>query len=141
MKILIFTEGTIIMHSSDNKIEDYASYIPVKNAVSKVKQWKNQGYDISYITSRQTPEEVKIIEDVLEKHNFPEGTLYFRKEDEEYKDVVARVKPNILIEDNCESIGAEEIICHHLDPALKITCIVVPEFGGIDHLPDILSPK
>lgn len=139
MKILIFTEGTIIMHSFNNKIEDYASYIPVKNAISKVTQWKKQDYDISYITSRKTPEEVKMISDVLRKHNFPEEKLYFREGDEEYKNVLARVKPDILIEDNCESIGADEIICHHLYPALKITCIIVPEFDGIDHLPDILK--
>lgn len=139
MKILIFTEGTIIMHSFDDSIEDYASYIPVKNAVSKTKQWENQGYDISYITSRQAPEEVKTIEDVLKKHDFPAGTLYFKEKGEEYKDAAARAKPGVLIEDNCESIGADETICHHLDPALKITCIVVPEFGGIDHLPAILK--
>ncbi len=139
MRILIFTEGTIIMHSFNNKIEDYASYIPVKNAVSKVTQWKKQGYDISYITSRQTPKEAKMISDILRKHDFPEGKLYFREGDEGYKDVVAKVKPDILVEDNCESIGANEIICHHLDPDLKITCIIVPEFDGIDHLPDILK--
>jgi len=64
--------------------------------------------------------------------------LHYRERGEEYKDVVAGVKPDILIEDNCESIGAEEIIAPKLDPALKITCIIIPEFGGIDHLPDVL---
>lgn len=127
------------MHSSNDKLEDFASYVPVKNAGSKVKEWENQGYDISYITSQQAPEVIKTIENVLKKYDFPAGLLYFREEGEEYKDTVTRAKPDVLIEDNCESIGADEMICQHLDPALKITCIVVPEFYGIDHLPTILN--
>jgi len=136
MKLLIFTEGTIIMHSAENKIKDYVCHIPIKNAATKVSNWKRQGYKISYITSRQVQEEINAIKGVLKKYNFPGGILYYRENNEEYKDVVARAKPDILIEDNCESIGAEEIIAPYLNPSLKITCIVVPEFEGIDHLPD-----
>lgn len=47
--------------------------------------------------------------------------------------------PDILIEDDCESIGGEkEMICPHLKPEIrkKIKCITVKEFGGINHLPD-----
>jgi len=138
MKILIFTEGTIIISSSKEKPRDYASYFPVKDAVNKIINWKNQGNEISYITSRKKREEIEIIKNILKKYNFPEGVLHYRERGEEYKDVVAGVKPDILIEDNCESIGAEEIIAPKLDPALKITCIIIPEFGGIDHLPDVL---
>lgn len=56
MKILIFTEGTSIMHSSEDKMKDYGSYIPVGDAASKIKQWEKQGNEISYMTSRRTPE-------------------------------------------------------------------------------------
>ncbi|MFH0780318.1 MAG: hypothetical protein V1928_05745, partial [Parcubacteria group bacterium] len=46
---------------------------------------------------------------------------------------------DILIEDDCQSIGAEEIIAPKLDTELKIHSIIVPEFGGIDQLPDRLD--
>jgi hypothetical protein len=52
------------------------------------------------------------------------------------------VLPDVLIEDDCESIGGEsEMTYPQLTPALKqrIRSIVVPEFGGIDHLPDELT--
>ncbi len=136
MKILIFTEGTVVVHSSEEKIKDYASYVPIKSAVTKIQTWQNNGHKISYITSRKKEGEVEVIRSILKKYDFPKGKLFYRKNAEEYKDVVDRVKPDILVEDNCESIGAEEIIAPNLDPALKITCIIVPEFRGIDHLPD-----
>jgi len=50
--------------------------------------------------------------------------------------------PDILIEDDCESIGGEsEMIYPHIreDLKQKIKSIVVKEFQGIDHLPDSLT--
>lgn len=47
--------------------------------------------------------------------------------------------PDVLIEDDCESIGGEkEMVYPHIKPELrtKIKSIVVEEFEGIDHLPD-----
>ena len=68
MKLLIFTEGTILMHENakgcareeivqqardkEESIYDYASYIPVNNAIDKVKEWQSQGHQINYLTSR-----------------------------------------------------------------------------------------
>jgi hypothetical protein len=138
MKILVFTEGTIIMHSYEGGEESYDSYIPIKNSAAKLKKWQKQSNEVSYITSRKKSEEAQIIRGILTRYDFPKGDFYSRKDGEAYKDVVARACPNVLIEDNCASIGSEEIICSHLDASLKITCIIVPEFGGIDHLPDVL---
>jgi len=56
--------------------------------------------------------------------------------------VAERVMPDILIEDDCESIGGEsEMIYPHIreDLKQKIKSIVVKEFQGIDHLPDSLT--
>ena len=53
-----------------------------------------------------------------------------------------RAQPDILIEDNCESIAGEvEMTYPQLRPELRsrIKTIVVEEFGGIDHLPDKLA--
>lgn len=51
-----------------------------------------------------------------------------------------RSLPDVLVEDDCESIGAEQITYPQIRPDLRscIKSIVVPEFGGIDHLPDSL---
>jgi len=50
--------------------------------------------------------------------------------------------PDILIEDDCESIGGKnEMTITHINPKLKtkIKSITIKEFEGIDHLPDKIS--
>lgn len=156
MKTLIFTEGTLIMHKNarchsreeivgqvrsgrDSSLHDWKSYIPIGNAVEKLQKWKDQGLEILYLTSRTKPEEVEDIRSVLKKYDFPEGELLFRRMGEEYKDVAERVEPDVIIEDDCESIGGtEEMTYTHINPELKqkIKLIAVKEFGGIDHIPD-----
>lgn len=154
MKILVFTEGTIMMHKGgfglkreeivqqvkdrERAVKDYASYIPIGNAAKKIRAWKEQGADILYLTSRRESEEIEQIRNVLRKYDFYEGKLYFRKGKEEYKDVAERIMPNIIIEDDCESIGGEKEMtysCMKTGLKGKIKSISVPEFAGIDHLP------
>lgn len=95
-----------------------------------------------YLTSRRKPDEIKQIQSVLKKFKFPEGQLLFRRKKEEYKDVVERIIPDILVEDDCESIGGiDEMATTHVKPGIKkrIKSVPVKEFGGIDHLPDKIS--
>ena len=158
MALLVFTEGTLITQASalglsreeivrqvqDGEVSvfDYASYVPVGGAVNKLQAWKRQGVAIAYLTSRTTPREVEAIRQVLERYAFPKGELFFRREGERYADVAERILPDLLIEDDCESIGGEmEMTYPHIKPELKakIKAIVVREFGGIDHLPDNIS--
>ena len=50
------------------------------------------------------------------------------------------VKPDVLIEDDCKSIGGPRQMCiTHVSPEVKrgITSIVVREFRGIDHLAEM----
>lgn len=118
------------------------AYVPIGNAVKKLQSWKNGGAEILYLTSRRTSEEIENIKKVLEKYNFPDGQLLFRRKDEEYKDVAERIIPDVLIEDDCESIGGvDEMVITHVKPEIKkkITSIIVEEFQGIDHLPDKMS--
>lgn len=156
MKILVFTEGTMIMHSGakglsrvdivkqvlegkEPSIHEYRTYIPVGNGAKKLHLWKSQGARIVYLTSRTKPAEIGRIRSVLKRHNFPKGKLLFRVEGEEYKDVAERAMPDIIVEDNCESIGGEsEMTYTHIKPELKkrIKSITVKEFEGIDSLPD-----
>ncbi len=158
MKILVFTEGTILMAGNamghtreeivrqvvekEESVHDYGKYIPVGNAVKKLITWKRNGANLMYLTSRVKFEEIEQIKDVLSIYNFPEGELFFRQEGEDYKDVAERVVPDILIEDDCESIGGEiEMTYPHIrsDIKINIKSITVKEFGGIDHLPDDLA--
>jgi len=180
MKILIFTEGTILVHASSKgltrkqiiqqsldfgiqqeersisydttdlpstiisgDINDYASYIPVGLAVAKLKKWSHQGAVIYYLSSRRVKKELDAIGSVLKNFDFPNyRNLMFRQQGEDYQTVAERLMPDILIEDDCESIGGElQMVYPHVAPAKKrlITSVVVPEFSGIDQLPDKLE--
>jgi hypothetical protein len=126
-----------------NSVHDYLHYIPVGHAVQKLTNWKNQDATICYLSSRKIRSEVEAIKSVLKKFNFPDfNNLYFRKQGENYKDVAEKIMPNILIEDDCESIGGEvEMTYPHIKPELKnkIKSVVIKEFSGIDSLPDNIS--
>ena len=133
-------------------IRDFADYVSIGNAPQKLNKWKSQGAEICYLTSLSENKKVrgdeiigreglKADSVVLEKYNFPKGIIYHREANEDYKDVVARILslPNIIIEDDCESIGGKEKTTFtNLEDKLKnqIKSITVKEFGGIDYLPD-----
>lgn len=155
MKILIFLHGTLIMHKNaegktreervkqvmvgDVSVHDYASYVPVGNAVEKLKSWRSQGAEILYLSSHESAEDVEKDKIVLEKYNFPKGQVLYRLNDESYKDIAEKIVPDVLIEDDCESIGGEkEMTITFVKPEIKqkIKSIVVKEFSGIDNLPD-----
>ena len=163
MKILIFTEGTIIMHKNaaghtrdeivkqskgffrifrDKSVHDYKSYVPIGDAVKKLASWNKDGAEILYLTSRTKQDEINNIKGVLKKYNFPDGQFLFRQNGEQYSDAAERVMPDILIEDDCESIGGmNEWTITHVRSEIKhkIKSIIVKEFDGIAHLPDKIS--
>ena len=157
MKIMVFLQGTSIMHSSavgktrvervrqvvdgGESILNIASYVPVGGAVRKLQAWARQGAELVYLSSNTRLEDVEKDKTVLRNHGFPDGPVLHRHAGEEYADVAASILPDILIEDDCESIGGEpEMTYPHLPPELQasIKSIAVREFGGIDHLPDDL---
>lgn len=122
-----------------DSMHDFTAYIPIKNAVQKLTNWENNGAEILYLTSRTQPNEIENIRNVLKSHKFPEGKLFYRKNGEKYQDIAERIVPDILVEDDCESIGGtDEMTITHVKPEIKdkIKSIPVKEFGGIDHLPD-----
>ncbi len=160
MKIMVFTEGTLFIGPEDvllsreeriravqqvlaaNEPIDFRSSVPVGNAVQKLRAWHRQGAEIVYLTSRSELEEINDIRYLLDKFDFPQGELFFRGKGEAYRDVAERVLPDILVEDDCESIGGEiEMTYPHIRPEFqaRIKSVVVPEAGGIDHLPDDLA--
>ena len=136
MKILVFTEGTATKHPSKEQFFDVSLFIPTEGSIEKLTKWQEQGAEICYLTSQRWNEHPETVEATLRRFNFPVGELYCRDEGETYVDVVARVRPDVLIEDDCKSIGWDEVITPKLKGEWQITGIVVPEFGGLTHLPD-----
>ena len=58
------------------------------------------------------------------------------------EDVAERAVPDVIVEDDCESIGGEiEMTYPRIRPEIKarIISVVIREFGGIDHLPEMPS--
>jgi len=138
--IMLFAEGTVLGPKNILGLYFHSSYIPIGNCREKIRTWEEQGAEIVYITSRKTEQQVDEIRDLLEKYDFPGSRLYYRDRKQKYKDIVEEVLPDILIEDDCRSIGGQWQMCiTHVDPELKekMKSIVVKEFKGIDHLPDL----
>jgi len=93
VKIMIFLHGTTIMHKNaldrsregrvkqvldgEESLYDFATYIPVGNAVRKLQTWKKQGAEIVYLSSHKREEEVEKDKAVLRDHgtdNIPSDT-------------------------------------------------------------------
>jgi len=159
MRLLVFLHGTTLMHpgaidrtreervsqvraESDPSLHDYAAYVPVDDAVSKLKRWQEQGAQIDYLSSHRDPDDIAKDTSVLRRFGFPPGRILAREPGESYGEVAGREMPDVLIEDDCESLdGAGEITYPQIRAELRnrIKSIIVPEFGGIDHLPDSLQ--
>ena len=155
MIILVFLHGTILMHKNaidhtrdervkqvvqeEGSVHDFASYVPVGNSVQKLKTWHEQGAQILYLSSHRKVEDVDKDKIVLRVNGFPDGQVFYRHGGQKYGQIAASILPDILIEDDCESIGGEIEMTYPnivLEARTKIKSIVVREFGGIDHLPD-----
>ena len=152
---MVFLHGTATMHMSgigktsserikqvenrDPTVNDYENYVPVGKSNEKLTKWYKQGAEIVYLTSHIIPSGVEKDKKVLLKYNFPAGMVYKRHPLESYAKVAEKVMPNILIEDDCESIGGiTQMTYPHINSEKKklIKSIVVKEFSGIDGLPD-----
>ena len=140
--IMIFTEGTILKPKSWRSLYDHQAYIAIGNAAALINAWQAQGANIVYGTSRKQKQAEHTAWLLLEL-GFSGVCLLAREGKETYGDLVEAAKPDILIEDDCKSIGGSWQMCiTKVRPPLKaaIRSIVVPEFKGIDQLPaDLLQ--
>lgn len=142
MKIIVFLHGTLIMHKSGAGVLDYVNYVPIGDVVAKLKKWEYQGAEIMYLSSHENQQDLEKDKLVLKRYYFPKGKIYWRQNGESYADIVEKTMPDVLIEDDCESIGGEkEMTYTNIKPELKakIRQIVVKEFQGINRLPDDLK--
>lgn len=139
--IVLFVEGTIIKPKSWVSLYNHKAYIPIGNAVNIIKAWENQGANIVYCTSRKK-NQANDIAALLNKYGFVGSYVVSRDSKESYANIVEILRPNILIEDDCKSIGGAWQMCiTNVRKEIKdtIVSIVVPEFKGIDDLPDDLE--
>ena len=166
MKILVFLHGTVIMHKSavgktreeiveqvkaqEESVRDFGSYVPIGNAVEKLNQWASQNAMISYLSALTegkkargdeivSKEGLKVDQEILDRYGFPKGKIYHRQKEQSYAQITEKIMPDIVVEDDCESIGgAKEMTITFVKPGIKrqIKSIVIKEQGGIDHLPD-----
>src|SRR5262249_61151601 len=116
MRILVFLQGTTIMHPSavgfsrEERVRQsrdrapwtstFATYVPIGDAAAKLQRWHDQGAEIAYLSSHLQQEAVATDEAVLRRCGFPTGAVHFRRGGESYGDVAARVRPDVLIEDD-----------------------------------------
>jgi dihydrodipicolinate synthase/N-acetylneuraminate lyase len=157
MRLLVFLHGTTIMHaagvgvSREQRVEQaldeepsvrlFEDYVPIGKAPQKLRAWAEQGAEITYLSPHRNIENVRKDEDVLRRYEFPSGDIDFRRDRERYADVVERIGADLLIEDDCESIGgAAKMSSTELAArGARVPTIVVREFEGIDELPDDLA--
>jgi len=135
-KIMIFAEGTILKPKRNNFFSriNLNTYVPIKNAREIIKSWQEIGYEIIYITSRKGNNAMKMAI-LLDELSFVGSMVGYRQKGQSYATLIKEEQPDILIEDNCKSIGGEKHMCiNQLDEELKkkIKSIVVNEFEGID---------
>lgn len=135
--IMIFVEGTVLKPRSFFTLYNHASYIPIGCCVNIINGWQQQGAEIVYCTSRRYKQASDIAR-LLNRFAFAGTRLYYREKGQKYSDLVEEVLPDILIEDNCRSIGGSWQMCiTGVNQAVKgkIKSVVVKEFKGIDSLP------
>jgi hypothetical protein len=113
--------------------------VPIGESPKKVRSWKMFGSEIYYLTASRKDTNVAKCHMALRKWSFPDGLLLHRNPIETYSDILQKLRPDVIVEDDCESLGGKnEMVYPNLSEPLRrsIASVVVREFEGIDHLPD-----
>lgn len=155
MKIGVFLHGTVIMHPAaaavdrdervrqvrrrDPSVRDFASYVPTPGTAAKLAAWQRHRAILVYLSSHHRPDDIRADESVIRRHGFPAGPVHGRHQGEDYGPLAERLGLDVLVEDDCESIGGAGQTCAAQLSATgrqSIRCIVLPEFSGLADLPD-----
>jgi hypothetical protein len=158
LRVLVFLHGTALMHAAaagvarservaqvrqrEESVRRLADYVPTPGAVGRLHGWADAGCTIAYLSSHTDAAGVAADEAVLARHAFPRGPVLARRAGETYGDVAAAYTPDVLVEDDCESIGGEtQMTFPQLPPQqrARVRSLVVPEFAGLDDLPPDLT--
>jgi hypothetical protein len=144
MRLLVFLHGTVLIHAGGvgvtrservaqvrakhPTVREYAAYVPIGEAVAKLHRWQDAGAVVDYLSSHRNPDDVALDALVLRAHGFPAGRVFARRPGETYGDIAGREAPDVLIEDDCESIGANQITYSQIPSAARacIKSIIIP---------------
>ena len=86
----------------------------------------------------EDPGSLAKVRGALQDAGAPEGELFYRRENEHYGRAAERAAADIIVEDDCESIGGPAQMTYPKlgpDSKARTKSVVIPEWGGIDHLP------
>uniref|UniRef100_UPI004057A7C3 hypothetical protein n=1 Tax=Agathobacter sp. TaxID=2021311 RepID=UPI004057A7C3 len=134
MKIVVFIEGTTFKTRFPMFLFTKYGYKPIGNAVDIVNTWKKEGHDI-YLCSYVRKRRYNFVKRIIDFYGMKYTEILCREKGEQYSEIVERIKPDILIEDDCKSIGGQKEWCiTNVREEIKagIYSIIVPEFKGID---------
>ena len=133
-KLMLFLEGTAFQTKLLPLPFSKTAYAPIGRAVEKINGWHEQ-YTVVLCTFRR--HRLHLVRQALRDYGVTYDALEYRRRGESYGDVVMRVRPDILLEDDCASIGGAKETCIAQVPAAQrqaIRSIVVPEFQGVDEI-------
>lgn len=133
-RIMIFIEGTTFYTKFPIFLFSKYGYEPIGRAIEIVNGWQKQGYEI-YLCSYVCKRRYKYIKRIMDFYGMKYTEILCREKGERYSEIVERIKPDILIEDDCKSIGGQKEWCiTNIREEIKagIHLIIVPEYKGID---------
>ena len=136
MRIMIFIEGTTFYTKSLLFLFSKYGYKPIGNAVKIVNTLYEKDYEI-YLCSYVRRARYDFIKSIVDFYGMKYTEILCRNKGETYNEIVEQLKPNILIEDDCKSIGGLKECCiTDVKDEIKkdIQSIIVPEFAGIDNI-------
>ena len=135
-KIMIFIEGTIFYTKPVLFLFSKKGYVPIGKSIKIINELYDKGNEI-YLCSYVRKNRFAFIKSIMDYYKIKYTKILCREKDEQYNDLVESILPDILIEDDCKSIGGEKEWCiTNVKEEIKqnIKSIIVEEFRGIDNI-------
>ena len=135
-RIMVFTEGTTFYTKSFLFLFSKKGYEPLGKSINIINDLYSRGNEI-YLCSYVRRNRYHFIKSVMDYYNVNYTEILCRDKGEQYSDLVERICPDILIEDDCASIGGEKEWCItnvKEDIRKNIKSMIVKEFQGIDSI-------
>lgn len=135
--IMVFLEGTVFKTLPILHRFSVYGYRPAGKSIALLENWAAQGAKLvfcTYLRKNRLP----FILAVVRRYPLGGERLYYRSAGEQYAQLIEQATPDILIEDDCKSIGGARQMCiTGVSDRIKeqVHSIVVPEFLGLDELP------
>lgn len=135
-KIMVFIEGTTFYTKPFLFLFSKKGYEPLGKSIKIINDLFDRGNEI-YLCSYVRKKRYYFIKSIMDYYKVNYTEILCRDKGEQYSDLVERICPDILIEDDCASIGGEKEWCItnvREDNRKRIKSIIVKEFEGIDSI-------